>query len=172
MAEWRVRRGDSEWPVESVAMLQELARSGRVINSDYIFNPILQKWMYAQEVLELQAAITNLPSSRSTSSAPLATEGGAVVPKPQMAKKADWQQKIAIGITMIMVGIALIMISPRFVSERVVSDHPPPGFPVMYDRVQDNTNKDLAFFGGVVILIAGGVLSAVGVSESTTSKQN
>jgi uncharacterized membrane protein len=67
MAEWKIRRGDSEWPVESVAMLQDWARAGRIIGSDYIFNPVLGKWMYAADVLELRSQLAQAPNTGGSS---------------------------------------------------------------------------------------------------------
>jgi hypothetical protein len=169
MAEWKVRRGDSELPVESVARLQEWARSGRLSSSDYIFNPILEKWMYAEDVLEIRPLFTHTATSQNTSSTPPTTAGAPVALKPPSAKKSDWRQKIAVGITAIIVGIVLITISPRLVTERAYS-YSYVGGPTMTDFRTDNSNKDLAFYGGIAFLIGGGVLSAVGVSESTASK--
>jgi len=169
MADWKLRRGDSEWPIESIAMLQEWARSGRVSTSDYVFNPILEKWMYAEDLKELEAVLTNTGNSRNTSHPILSTTGGAVTPKASSAKKPGWQHKIAIGITMIIIGVALITISPRLVSQRAYSYSYGYG-PTMTDFRTDTSGKDLAFFGGIVLLIVGGVLSAVGVSESTKSR--
>lgn len=67
MADWKIRRGDSEWPAESIAILQEWAKSGRLNGSDYIFNPILEKWMYAADVLELRSSLPQAPNTRDLS---------------------------------------------------------------------------------------------------------
>lgn len=53
MSEWKVRRGDKEYPIADGATLIAWAKDGRVVPSDYIFNPILERWMYASEVGEL-----------------------------------------------------------------------------------------------------------------------
>lgn len=159
MPDWKLRRGDSEWPIESIAMLQEWATSGRVTGSDYVFNPILEKWMYAEEVIELRALIANTGHSRKPSSAQVATSGAAVPRKTPLA----------IGIIIVVVGIALIIISPQLSFQRAYS-FSTPGGPTMSDWATDATYERLAFVGGIVLLVIGGILSAVGVSQSTASK--
>jgi hypothetical protein len=52
MSAWKLRRGNQESDLD-LATLLELARSGRVLSSDYVFNPVLMRWMYAKEVEEL-----------------------------------------------------------------------------------------------------------------------
>lgn len=51
--EWKVKRGDQEWLVPDSATLQVWAREKRVLPDDYVFNPVLQRWMYAREAGEL-----------------------------------------------------------------------------------------------------------------------
>lgn len=53
VSEWKLRRGNDEWPVGDVAMLRQWTEAGKVSPSDYVFNPILQKWVYANEVAEI-----------------------------------------------------------------------------------------------------------------------
>lgn len=52
MSGWKMRRGDDEYPVESVDALRAWAAEGRIAADDYVYNPILDKWMYAKEVAE------------------------------------------------------------------------------------------------------------------------
>lgn len=54
MGEWRLRRGDQEFPLRDNEMLKEWAASGRVNPDDYVYNPLLEKWMYACDLAELQ----------------------------------------------------------------------------------------------------------------------
>lgn len=57
MAEWKIRRGEQEFTAPDTATLQQWAASGRVVGSDYVLNPTLQRWMYASEVAELSVAV-------------------------------------------------------------------------------------------------------------------
>jgi hypothetical protein len=63
MTEWKLRRDEREWPVKDAAELQQWANTGHVSPSDYIYNPTLEKWMYAREIAEL-----SLPPDRRASS--------------------------------------------------------------------------------------------------------
>jgi hypothetical protein len=63
MSRWKAKRGSEELSFEDVGMLREHARQGKVGRSDYVFNPILEKWMYAADVLELREAFTT-PSAK------------------------------------------------------------------------------------------------------------
>lgn len=51
---WIVRRGDQEFPCESIDLLKQWTREGRVIREDYVYNPVLQQWLYARDAAELQ----------------------------------------------------------------------------------------------------------------------
>jgi hypothetical protein len=53
MAEWKLKRGEQEWPIRDAEMLREWASSGRLNPDDYVFNPVLAKWVYARDVAEL-----------------------------------------------------------------------------------------------------------------------
>ena len=53
MAEWKVRRGDAEFTAANDDMVRQWAKEGRVQPTDYLFNPVLQRWMYAREVGEI-----------------------------------------------------------------------------------------------------------------------
>lgn len=54
MADWKLRRGEQEWRVKDAGMLKEWVSQGKIESSDYVFNPILNKWMYATEVAEIR----------------------------------------------------------------------------------------------------------------------
>jgi hypothetical protein len=53
MADWKVRRDKEEWPAPDAAMIRQWAELGKVLPSDYVYNPVLDKWMYAREVAEI-----------------------------------------------------------------------------------------------------------------------
>ena len=52
-SEWKLRRGADEYPVGTVATLNDWTNAGRIAPTDYIFNPVLERWMYAIEVAEI-----------------------------------------------------------------------------------------------------------------------
>jgi hypothetical protein len=56
MDAWRLRNDSGESPVSGVAALCDLVREGKLKASDYVYNPTLDKWMYAADVLELRGA--------------------------------------------------------------------------------------------------------------------
>lgn len=53
MSEWKIRRGEQEFPVPSLPTLKTWTVAGRVQRDDYVFNPILDRWMFAHELPEL-----------------------------------------------------------------------------------------------------------------------
>jgi hypothetical protein len=59
MAEWRIKRGEEEFIAPDTVTLQEWAKSQRVRPDDYVFNPTLQRWMYARDAAELQPIFTS-----------------------------------------------------------------------------------------------------------------
>jgi len=54
MSEWKVKRDETEFTVENTQMLRDWAKQGLIAPTDYVYNPTLQRWMYAREVAELQ----------------------------------------------------------------------------------------------------------------------
>lgn len=54
---YRLKRGEQEYQIRGLARLQEAARIGRVVPSDYVFNPVLERWMYARDMAELQGQL-------------------------------------------------------------------------------------------------------------------
>lgn len=78
MSEWRVRRGNEEWPTKGIEELQDWAKSGNVRPEDYVWNPILQKWLYAKDVAELEGFLPDLEKVRATDQATRAAIGVAV----------------------------------------------------------------------------------------------
>jgi hypothetical protein len=53
---YKIRRGEEEFTTAGLEELRAFVRSGRVLESDYVFNPMLEKWMYARELAELADA--------------------------------------------------------------------------------------------------------------------
>ena len=53
------RRADSETEdvAPDLATLQQRAKEGRIVSTDYVWNPILQRWMLAREAVELNGYI-------------------------------------------------------------------------------------------------------------------
>jgi hypothetical protein len=56
MSDWQIKRGEQVFLAPDIATLQQWTQEGRVLPGDYVFNPILQRWMYASELAELRAA--------------------------------------------------------------------------------------------------------------------
>jgi hypothetical protein len=52
--EWRLKQGSQETAINSVATLKQWAAEGRIQRDDYVFNPILEKWLYAKDTVEIQ----------------------------------------------------------------------------------------------------------------------
>lgn len=50
---WKTRAFGVEVEVTGPEHLRELAESGDIQPSDYVFNPVLQRWMYARDVEEI-----------------------------------------------------------------------------------------------------------------------
>jgi len=55
MSGWNIKRGLREVPIPDEATLRKWADEGRFNRSDLIFHPILQRWLYAQDVLEIRS---------------------------------------------------------------------------------------------------------------------
>jgi hypothetical protein len=56
MSGWAIKRGAREVPIPDEATLRKWADEGRFNPSDLIFHPDLQRWLYAQDVLEIRGA--------------------------------------------------------------------------------------------------------------------
>lgn len=56
-SQWLVRIDDKDYPAQSIDELRSWAREGKVLSSHYVFNPTLEKWLYAREVEELKGLI-------------------------------------------------------------------------------------------------------------------
>jgi hypothetical protein len=53
---WKVRRGTEKFPVRDETMLREWANTDRIRADDHVFNPVLEKWMYAPDVAQIAGA--------------------------------------------------------------------------------------------------------------------
>ncbi len=56
---FKVRREDGDVDVHGVQELQRLYRTNKISPSDYIYNPTLDKWMYAKDFEELKELTGN-----------------------------------------------------------------------------------------------------------------
>lgn len=72
LSSWKLKRGAQEWPVKDATELQAWAKSGRIVPTDYIFNPTLDRWMLASEVPELTFVMDAKKRSASKGSCGLA----------------------------------------------------------------------------------------------------
>ena len=55
---WKTREPDGpEQSVGSLATLKEWAAAGRITKTDYVWNPILQRWQLAMETVELNGIV-------------------------------------------------------------------------------------------------------------------
>jgi len=66
MSGWIVKRGERETPIPDEATLRRWANEGRFNSSDLIFHPKLQRWLYANEVLEIKEVVEKRHSSTPT----------------------------------------------------------------------------------------------------------
>jgi hypothetical protein len=51
---WKHRRDSQETTIDSVATLKQWATEGRIQRDDYVFNPVLEQWLYAKDTVEIQ----------------------------------------------------------------------------------------------------------------------
>lgn len=51
--QWKVKVGTDEQPVSGPAEIAELVKAGKANAETYVWNPVLQKWLYARDVAEL-----------------------------------------------------------------------------------------------------------------------
>jgi hypothetical protein len=54
MAGWMVRIDDKDYPAQSIDELRAWALAGRIQSGHYVYNPTLEKWLYARDVEELK----------------------------------------------------------------------------------------------------------------------
>jgi hypothetical protein len=53
--EWKIKKGPDEFPCPDIPTLKQWAAEGRILKEDYVFNPVLQQWLYARDVAEIQS---------------------------------------------------------------------------------------------------------------------
>jgi hypothetical protein len=58
MARWAVHRNDTQFAVQGLAELRDLAKAGRLAGGDMVQPPGATGWMYASEIPELRDALT------------------------------------------------------------------------------------------------------------------
>ena len=89
-------------------------------------------------------------------------------PEPTVRIVSEEQSKQPInlaarGIIILVIGVALIIISPNLTFTETI--HFNAGFGDMLDFRKNTKFENLAFFGGIALLIVGGIISAVGFSQ-------
>src|SRR5437899_1087898 len=67
MADWIFRIDNTDYPVESIDELRDKVRDGELHASHYVYNPTLQKWLYARDIEELKPAFDARSSPRQPS---------------------------------------------------------------------------------------------------------
>jgi hypothetical protein len=67
MADWKMRQPDGdEQIVGSLETLLEWTSAGKIVKTDYVWNPILQKWSHAMDVIELRGIVGSVRGVSST----------------------------------------------------------------------------------------------------------
>jgi hypothetical protein len=64
--EWKLKIGDQEHTARSDDELRQWYREGRVRADNYVYHPVLQKWMYARDLEELRALPQPAPKKKTT----------------------------------------------------------------------------------------------------------
>lgn len=54
---YRLRRGETDFDVPNLETLREWARAGPIAPTDYVYNPTLERWVYARELGELEGEL-------------------------------------------------------------------------------------------------------------------
>ena len=67
MSEWKLRRGNSTYPVGTFDNLLEWARSGRVAADDRVFDPSSGRWSNAADIGDVATALAAAPQVPSSS---------------------------------------------------------------------------------------------------------
>jgi len=65
--EWKIKRGSEEFACDSVDTLKQWASQGRICREDYVFNPVLNQWLYARDAAELQPCFSQKESTKQAS---------------------------------------------------------------------------------------------------------
>ncbi|HJP59242.1 MAG TPA: hypothetical protein VJ865_04570 [Gemmatimonadaceae bacterium] len=67
MSAWKIRRGSEESDLDD-ARLREWAVAGRIADADYVYNPTLERWMYAKDVAEIAPLLRGKKASQQARS--------------------------------------------------------------------------------------------------------
>jgi hypothetical protein len=62
---YRLRRDETDYDVPNLETLREWARAGRIAPTDYVYNPTLERWVYARELGELEGELGALRRAES-----------------------------------------------------------------------------------------------------------
>jgi hypothetical protein len=69
MTGWLLKRGSEEYPIPGgPEELQRWAIAGKVRAEDYVYNPVLEKWMYARDTAEVAGILQNMTKGAATRS--------------------------------------------------------------------------------------------------------
>ena len=63
MAEWKIRVGDVVVKAASIAELREWVREKRLLPENYVFHPVLERWMYVKDLEELKAELSKFANT-------------------------------------------------------------------------------------------------------------
>ena len=76
---WKVKRGEREFECPDTTTLKRLASEGSIAVDDYVFNPVLNQWLYARDVAEIQGVFGKAAKTEKAKTAKNAGIGFAVV---------------------------------------------------------------------------------------------
>jgi hypothetical protein len=65
--EWKIKRGDQEFTCGSADTLRQWAGDGRIQREDYVFNPVMEKWLYAKDTAEIQTCFSKKETAKQAS---------------------------------------------------------------------------------------------------------
>lgn len=99
MSGYKMKRGETEYPVASLAELRQWALKGNLAPGDYVFNPTLGKWTYAREMEELK---TSFPAGKNGNT--LVVVGAVLLAMGLFIPKA-WLF-VLLGLVVLVVGVA------------------------------------------------------------------
>lgn len=185
-AAWMVRRGDEKFPVRGIAQLQEWARAGRILPSDYVFNPVLTRWMYARDAAELAPIFAESGrqerASRGTSKAGLGLLFGGIV----IGYIIWWPAGIITSVVGVLVIVAhALSRSSRSaardfrkpigltVVEPVVTSSPEAAATLTAEEIAQERKvmlPALAWFGGIAVAIAAAAYLAISLTPKRVEK--
>jgi hypothetical protein len=63
---WEVKHGDTHYSCPDVETLKGDADFGRIRPEDYVLNPVLNHWIYAKDVVELQWIFASKVNARKS----------------------------------------------------------------------------------------------------------